>query len=537
MSDVISNSPSDEDEINEAAFRFFRIRYVYPYQRLVIHNVLCAGGFYGEEFRSEVIRDQIVILPTGAGKSLCFMLPAAMISRPVLMIFPLLSLMGDQERRILETGLTCAVLRGGQTKEERAAVFAGLKQGKIRYLISNPETLRLPSVSDALSGIRFAHIVIDEAHTVSEWGKTFRSAYLQLRPVLEKLSYDILTAFTATASEEILTEMKPLIFGDCQINLIYGDPDRVNIHYAVVKTDCKRAALLELIRQAEKPLIVFASSRKRVRDLAVFLSEALPEIPVAFYHAGLTKDEKKDCEKWFFDSNDGILTATCAYGLGVDKQNIRTVIHFDLPPTIEAYLQESGRGGRDRLPARAYLLFSREDRNKEKKMVHPLLKRRYRAVLDYAESRSCRREFLTERLNHRCDSCSGCDVCNETVVSYFFIGHFFSRYRFLARVLNPTEFRRLFCGLPFSSSHELSFGPLSDGKEKNGEAVYDFTELLYKKTRRRNAKKFFGVVFVYLCTVCRSVRLRSRRCLRQRLDQFRIKRKSRIVDSSDRQTG
>ena len=525
------------DEINEAALRFFRIRYVYPYQRLVIHNVLCAGGFYGEEGKSEVIRNQIVILPTGAGKSLCFMLPAVMISEPVLMIFPLLSLMSDQERRILDTGLTCAVLRGGQTEEERKSVFSGLKHGKIRYLISNPETLRLPSVSDALSEIRFAHVVVDEAHTVSEWGKTFRSAYLQLRPVLEKLSYDILTAFTATASEEIMADMKPLIFGDSQVNLIYGDPDRVNIHYSVIRTDCKRAALLELIRQAEKPLIVFASSRKRVRDLAVFLSEALPGIPVLFYHAGLTKEEKKDCENCFFDSKDGILTATCAYGLGVDKQNIRTVIHFDPPPTIEAYLQESGRGGRDRLPARAYLLYSREDRKKEKKISNPILRRRYRAVLEYAESRSCRREFLTERLNHRCESCSGCDVCNDTVASYFFIGHFFSRYRFLARVLNSTEFRRFIFGLPFFSSHEISFVPLSDGKEKNREAVYDFMELLYKKTRRRNAKKFFWIIFVYLRTVCGSVGLRSYRRLLQRLDKLRIKGKCRIVDSSDRKTG
>ncbi|MDY3939111.1 MAG: RecQ family ATP-dependent DNA helicase [Spirochaetia bacterium] len=525
------------DEINEAALRFFRIRYVYPYQRLVIHNVLCAGGFYGEEGKSEVIRNQIVILPTGAGKSLCFMLPAVMISEPVLMIFPLLSLMSDQERRILDTGLTCAVLRGGQTEEERKSVFSGLKHGKIRYLISNPETLRLPSVSDALSEIRFAHVVVDEAHTVSEWGKTFRSAYLQLRPVLEKLSYDILTAFTATASEEIMADMKPLIFGDSQVNLIYGDPDRVNIHYSVIRTDCKRAALLELIRQAEKPLIVFASSRKRVRDLAVFLRESLPDTQVAFYHAGLTKEEKKDCEKWFFDSNDGILTATCAYGLGVDKQNIRTVIHFDPPPTIEAYLQESGRGGRDRLPARAYLLYSREDRNKEKRISHPLLRQRYRSVLEYAEGRSCRREFLTERLNHRCESCSGCDVCNKAVVSYFFTGCFFSRYRFLARVLNPTEFRRFLFGLPFSSSHEISFVPLFGGKEKNREAVYDFIELLYKKTRSRNAKKFFGIIFVYLRTVCGSVGVRSYRRLQQRLDELRIKRKSGIADSSDRKTG
>lgn len=492
---------SDEDftgdEINEAALKFFRIRYVYPYQRLVIHNVLCAGGYYGEEGESDVIRHQIVILPTGAGKSLCFMLPGVMIEKPVLMIFPLLSLMGDQERRILETGMTCAVLRGGQNKRERESVFEGVRQGRIRFLIANPETLLVSSVTEAVCGIRFAHVVVDEAHTVSEWGDTFRSAYLRLGEILEKLDYDILTAFTATASDEIMGRMKPLVFGNRQINLIYGNPDRVNIHYSVIRTDCKRTALLRLVREEKKPLIVFASSRKRVRDLANFLRETVSENEVRFYHAGLTKEEKKECETWFFNSGNGILTATCAYGLGVDKQNIRTVIHYEPPPTVEAYLQESGRGGRDRLPARAYLLFSPEDRRRAEKITNPLLRRRYLSVLDYASSRICRREFLTERLNHKCESCSGCDVCDNNITTWFFLGGFFSEYRFLSRVLNAFEFERVLHGRDFPSSHEISFGTLSAGKKRH-EAVYDLPELLYKKKGRFDAKKIISFLVNYV---------------------------------------
>ena len=165
----------EDDEINAAARRFFRIGYVYPYQRLVIHNVLCGCGCFGEEARREVVRRQIVILPTGSGKSLCFMLPGVLIERPVLMIFPLLSLMSDQERRIRETGQSCAVLRGGQSKEERAEIYASLKGGRLRFLIANPETLLVPSVAEAVAEIDFAHVVIDEAHTVSEWGDTFRA--------------------------------------------------------------------------------------------------------------------------------------------------------------------------------------------------------------------------------------------------------------------------------------------------------------------------------------------------------------------------
>lgn len=480
-----------KDEINEAANRFFRISYVYPYQRLVIHNVLCAGGFYGKEGENEVIRNQIVILPTGAGKSLCFMLPGVMLEQPVLMIFPLLSLMSDQQRRIEETSMSCAVLRGGQTKEERQEIFKGLQEGKIRFLISNPETLQISTVIESIAAIRFSHVVIDEAHTVSEWGDTFRSAYLGLGKILERLNYAILTAFTATASDEIMARMKPLLFDEKQVNLIYGDPDRVNIHYSVIQTDCKKTTLLKLVREAEKPLIVFASSRRKVRDLSLFLQEAEGEENVRFYHAGLTTEEKKECEKWFFDSNDGILTATCAYGLGVDKQNIRTVIHFEPPPTVESYLQESGRGGRDRLPARAYLLFSKEDRRKAKKITHPLLRRRYLSVVAYASSSGCRREFLTALLNHRCESCSGCDVCDNSVRRLFLTDSFFSRYRFLSRAVNAFEFERVIKGMPFASSHSISFGSLYT-KENHPEAVYELSELLYKKKRRFNAKTFFS---------------------------------------------
>ena len=499
----------EDDEINAAARRFFRIGYVYPYQRLVIHNVLCGCGCFGEEARREVVRRQIVILPTGSGKSLCFMLPGVLIERPVLMIFPLLSLMSDQERRIRETGQSCAVLRGGQSKEERAEIYASLKDGRLRFLIANPETLLVPSVAEAVAGIVFAHVVIDEAHTVSEWGDTFRGAYLKLRSVLEGLRFDMLTAFTATASSDILNRMKPLIFADEEVNLIYGDPDRVNIHYSVVKTDCKHAALAELVQQSQKPLLVFARSRKRTRDLAVFLRKTLGSDEIYFYHAGLTKEEKKAREQWFFASDGGILTATCAYGLGVDKQNIRTVIHFDLPPTIEAYLQESGRGGRDRQPASAYLLFSREDSQFAQTVSEPLLRRRYESVLSYAESKSCRRAFLIDKLDKKSENCSGCDVCGGTVRNRFYLKSFFSPYRFLSRALSPADFARVLRGKEFLPDFGISFGKLTCGK-KNSEVAADFIDKLYKRKKKTDAKKIFCSAASFLRAAFKRRRIRSR---------------------------
>ncbi len=505
----MSNEFFEDDEINAAAGRFFRIGYVYPYQRLVIHNVLCGCGHFGEEAQQDVVRRQIVILPTGSGKSLCFMLPGALIERPVLMIFPLLSLMSDQERRIREAGQSCAVLRGGQSKSEREEIYAALKDGRLRFLIANPETLLVPSVANAVAEIDFAHVVIDEAHTVSEWGDTFRGAYLELRTILKGVRFDMLTAFTATASSDILNRMKPLIFADEDVNLIYGDPDRVNIHYSVIKTDSKHAALADLIKRAQKPLLVFARSRKRTRDLAVFLREELGSDEIYFYHAGLTKEEKKEREQWFFASDDGILTATCAYGLGVDKQNIRTVIHFDVPPTIEAYLQESGRGGRDRQQAFAYLLFSREDSQFAKTISDPLLRRRYEAVLKYAESQSCRRAFLIDKLDKKSENCSGCDVCDGTVVDRFYLKNFFSPYRFLSRVLTPTAFARVLRGEEFLPDFGISFGKLTCD-EKNSEVAADFIDKLYKRKNKIDAKKNFYSAAVFLRAAVKRRRVRSR---------------------------
>lgn len=468
------------DEINEAALNYFKIKYVFPYQRLVVHNVLCACGFYGDDAQEEVVKKQIVILPTGAGKSLCFMLPGAMIEQPVLMIFPLLSLMSDQARRIEEAGHTCGVLKGGQSVEERQKIYQGLKEGSIRFLIANPEVLLVTQVRKELKEILFSHLVIDEAHTVSEWGDTFREAYLQLGEIISYLRFQILTAFTATASTEILNRMKEIVFHQEEVNLIYGDPDRTNLFYSVIQTDCKREALGELVQRVEKPLLIFARSRSRVRKLSVYLRRLLSSQEVFFYHAGLSKEEKKEREQWFFHSDKGILTATCAYGLGVDKQNIRTVIHYDPPPTVEAYLQEAGRGGRDRKRADAYLLFSKEDEMWGEKIENSLLRRRYKSVLNYAKGHSCRRQYLIAQLNRENDYCSGCDVCENRVENFFYLKGFKNPYRFLSRILKPTEFQKTLTGGDFPYSHQIFWGKIPIEK-KNSEVVLDYIDILYKR--------------------------------------------------------
>lgn len=407
------------DPINEVSYKYFGIRYVFPFQRLVIANILRSLNVNGfevdENFQDELSPSQIVLLPTGAGKSLCFMLPAFMIDGITLVVFPLLSLLSDQLRRTEESGLSAVILRGGQDSYERNEIFRKCSSGEVKMILTNPETLKNPQVLDRMSRLPISHVVIDEAHTVSEWGDSFRPAYLELTGILKALNPPVITAFTATASEHILKRIGEILFPESHPNIIYGNPDRTNISYSVEKSYNPSRTLLEIVRESEKPLIVFSSSRTSTELHARMLQREMQNSHIRFYHAGLSREEKDDVEKWFFTSNDGILSATCAYGMGVDKQNIRTVVHTEPPSTVEAYLQESGRGGRDRESARAILIHSPLCRERLEKITNPLAAGRYGQMLDYCENtKDCRRESLLAMLGSTPEICSGCDVCEKT---------------------------------------------------------------------------------------------------------------------------
>jgi len=414
-------STIDPNPIDQVAKSAFNIDYLFPFQRLVVSNIIEG-------------KDQIVILPTGAGKSLCFSIPAAFFEGPTLIIFPLLALMADQARRLESTGLGVEILRGGQSRREREGVFNACAAGKVRYLISNPETLIQENVIDRLPALNISHMVIDEAHTVAEWGMSFRPTYLKILEIKERAGIPQLSAFTATASEYIMNGLIDILFDGSPPHIVKAVPDRPNIFYSVHPALSKDHELRLLVPETERPAIVFCRSRTSAEMTARNLARAYPKIPVRFYHAGLSKEEKTTIEKWFFDSDDGVLASTCAYGMGVDKSNIRTVIHRDMPPSVEAYLQESGRGGRDRQPAYAVLLFGPSDRfrlsrPKDNKIANDdavtgdgpaasVEERRYRAMLRYAASGSiCRREYLLSLLSAEPEACFGCDVCSRQVTS------------------------------------------------------------------------------------------------------------------------
>jgi ATP-dependent DNA helicase RecQ len=415
------------DPVTQYAHESFGIQYLYPYQRLVVANVMDAID--AED--SEVAVNQVVILPTGAGKSLCFQLPAALCPGPTLVVYPLLGLMADQERRLAATGIELVVIKGGMTTAERTEAFKAISSGTARIVITNPEVLAVPSILKVLAGAGVFHFVIDEAHCVAEWGDGFRPAYLGLGDAIRAIAPKIVTAFTATASPPILERVTAVLFGNRPYRLIAGAPDRPNIHYAVQPALSMRRAVRLAVSSQTRPMIIFAASRPGVEILAEDLRAVLPGIDTRFYHAGLEKSERTALEQWFMASNEAVLCSTCAYGMGMDKPNIRTVIHFGPPASVEAYLQESGRAGRDGQPSNAILLRKAvpEDYGMQEKKTFEqtcladdtktlITRARARIMHTYATGGyGCRRSFLLRALGSEeaaSLACSGCDACDET---------------------------------------------------------------------------------------------------------------------------
>ncbi|GHV79443.1 ATP-dependent DNA helicase RecQ [Spirochaetia bacterium] len=452
------------DPVTQAVKELFGLSYLFPYQRLVVANILEAAEAAGapvswplglqdhndDSDANETANDtdhaddsdrtamgrQIVILPTGAGKSLCFQLPAMLFEGPTLVIYPILSLMADQERRLQERGFAPVILRGGQSRTEREAIWKKVETREIRFIIANPEVLLTPKVMDKLGKLGIVHVVIDEAHCVSEWGESFRPSYLRIGEIIraasntamDKTGLPLVTAFTATASTPVLNNIQKYIFGGVDggaaAHRIIGNPDRSNIRYAARGCILRDLAVRDLLIKHRRPAIVFCSSRNGTEKLARYLRNELEAEfswarEIRFYHAGLSREEKTEVEQWFFKNPDAVLLATCAYGMGIDKADIRTVIHRDCPPSVEAYLQESGRAGRDGKTSQAILLWGPDDAPALKRAQKDADKLRLEALFSYGRNTAgCRREALLHLLNYEgggdTPESDCCDVCDHT---------------------------------------------------------------------------------------------------------------------------
>ncbi|MDR1277255.1 MAG: RecQ family ATP-dependent DNA helicase [Treponema sp.] len=447
--------PVFPDPLGGAVKKLFGLSYLFPYQRLVVANILEAAAGAGLPIRwpdggadtfgpdasdggeaehsgsgeaeqalaeAAALGRQIVILPTGAGKSLCFQLPAMLLEGPTLVIYPILSLMADQERSLRERGFAPVLLRGGQDEGERRRIWEQLGSGKSRFIIANPEVLLTPAMLGKLKTLGILHIVIDEAHCVSEWGESFRPAYLRLQEITGAAGSPLVTAFTATASAPVLEKIERYVFG-APARRIIGNPDRSNIRYRALGCILRDLAVRDLLIRNPLPAIVFCSSRPGTEKLSKYLRNELKEMgrpeagEIRFYHAGLCREEKTAVEQWFFKNPQGILVSTCAYGMGVDKADIRTVIHRDCPPSVEAYLQESGRAGRDGKPSEAILLWGPGDDGRLKKARSETERQRLASLLAYAQDgQRCRREALLRLLDYEGagdrPETGCCDVCD-----------------------------------------------------------------------------------------------------------------------------
>lgn len=375
-----------------------------PYQKLVIQRIL------EQDQQESDHTGMLVVLPTGSGKSVCFMLPALLVEGLTVIVYPLLSLMNDQVKRFAQSGIPCLCIRGGQTKEQRSSIWKQLSEKQASVVITNAECMVNAQVIANLSLYPISLLVVDEAHTVVQWGTSFRPSYKSLGTVIAYLSIRQILAFTATADEAITEELQDLLFLGKKPHSVRGSADRENIIYHAQDTLSKIHSLSMMLKEkASRPAVVFCQTRRECELAANDFSNTYPDIPARYYHAGLGTPSRVLLETWFALTEEGVLFSTNAFGMGVDKKNIRTVIHRTLSKDVTSFLQESGRAGRDGKTAHSFVLLGEEERKNA--MKDTSLTNLYGI---FSDRQTCLRSSLLNLLGEQMEGCSGCDVCNHT---------------------------------------------------------------------------------------------------------------------------
>ncbi len=362
----------------------------------------------------------LAIMPTGGGKSLCFQLPALVRDGVTVVISPLIALMRDQVRGLREAGVGAGALTSGNTPEENDAVMDALHRGEIKLLYMAPERLASMGTERLLRNVGTSLIAVDEAHCVSQWGHDFRPDYLRIGELRQALNVP-LAAFTATADAETQDEIVQKLFGGVQPTSFLRGFDRPNIHLAFAAKDNPRNQILSYAAARRgRSGIVYCGTRAKTEGL----SKALRDEGhlSCHYHGGMEPDDRRDVERRFQQEDGLIVVATVAFGMGIDKPDIRWVAHADLPKSIEAYYQEIGRAGRDGAPAETLTLFGPDDirlrRNQIDEGLAPPERRaadhaRLNSLLGLAEAVTCRRQSLLTYFGETSGPCGNCDLCDQ----------------------------------------------------------------------------------------------------------------------------
>lgn len=370
--------------------------------------------------------DALVLMPTGGGKSLCYQVPGMLRAGLTVVVSPLIALMDDQVATLNELGLNAAALNSTLDEQAQRDIANSLRRGELDYLYLAPERLLKPRTLNFLQSLDIALFAIDEAHCVSQWGHDFRPEYLQLGQLAELFPGVPRIALTATADERTRQEIQQRLKLEQAACFVSGF-DRPNIFYRIVAKDKPRQQLLSFLSgHRGNAGIVYCLSRKKVEDTAHWLSEqGWPALP---YHAGLSSELRAFNQKRFLNEEGLIMVATIAFGMGIDKSNVRFVAHMDLPKSIEAYYQETGRAGRDGLAADAWMAYGLQDvltlnqflANSDGDERHKRIERhKLDAMLALCEITTCRRKSLLSYFGDQLEQpCGHCDNCVDEVATW-----------------------------------------------------------------------------------------------------------------------